>query len=80
MANLLILIGIGAPLIYYLGTMQAQASAAMASIAKISTTIEQRGSWMQEREMWEIRAEAAMRTKGVVIPERGAYRLREQGQ
>ena len=76
LANLVILIGIGAPLIYYLGTMQAQATTAMAQVAKITATLDQRSGWMTEREMWEIRAEAAMEAKGISIPSRTTYQLR----
>lgn len=74
LANLIVLIGLGAPLVYYLGTMQAQATTAMTGLSQLTAEVEKRGSWMQEREMWEARVEAKLEAQGVAIPSRGTYR------
>lgn len=64
LANVAALIGLGAPLIYYLGSMQAQASVAIASLSKSSDQLERQQNWIRKREMKDASLEAWAKTKG----------------
>lgn len=68
LANLVILIGIGAPLIYYLGTIQSQANSAMITIQATSVKVQDIEQRVNRHELWESAAESWMNQKGFVPP------------
>ena len=68
LANLVILIGIGAPLIYYLGTIQSQANSAMVTIQATSVKLQEVEERVNRHELWESAAETWMNQQGFVAP------------
>lgn len=67
-ANMVALVGIGAPLIYYLGTMQAQTTAALATIQAANSQLVEMDKRLNQHEVWESNAETWMVQKGFIPP------------
>lgn len=68
MANLVALVGIGAPLIYYLGTMQAQTTTALATIQQTDANMSRLEQRLNSHEVWESNAETWMVQQGFIPP------------
>lgn len=47
------LIGIGAPMIWYMSSLNSQFADAIQIVNRSEQTLQQRGLWMQDREVWE---------------------------
>lgn len=67
-ANMIALVGVGAPLIYYLGTMQAQTTAALATIQNANNHLTEMDKRLNQHEVWESNAETWMVQKGFIPP------------
>lgn len=68
MANLIALGAVGAPLIYYLGTMQAQTSAVALTIQQTAVNQSKLVERLNHHEIWESNAETWMIQQGFVPP------------
>lgn len=68
LANVIMLIGLGAPLIYYLGTMQAQATAAIASINKSNEIQDRQERWIRDHEIRDASLEQWAQGQGYTPP------------
>lgn len=64
LANLLVLIGIGAPLVYYLGSISAQSVMAITQLNATQTQLSTINEWIRRREIKDAAVEAWMQGKG----------------
>lgn len=68
LVNVLAVIGLGAPLIYYLGTMQAQATAAIASLNKSDEVQDRQDRWIRDHEIRDASLEQWAQRQGYTPP------------
>lgn len=67
-ANLLVLIGVGVPMVYYLGQMSAQATEVIASVAKTSMQLDKIEVTQRRQAVWQYAAEQWMQSQGFLPP------------
>jgi len=68
LANLLVLIGIGAPLVYYLGSISAQSTMAITQLSETNNRLAIMDRWIRRHEVWDATVEAWMESQGYRPP------------
>lgn len=70
LANVLVAIAGVVPIVFYLGSMQAQFTDALNRISESNIQLKAQAIWMKDREIWEAQIEATLRERGIDTPTR----------
>ena len=68
LANLLALVGLGAPLVYYLGTLNAQTTSAITTVATVNTNLSKMDDKLRELEFRQRSVMTYLKGKGFEPP------------
>lgn len=65
LANLMVLIGVGLPMVYYLGGIQNQTLSMLANSTAADQRMDRFEKWMTQREIWEANISSQMSANGM---------------